>query len=147
MTEQTRNKHREEMQKQPQHEATQQNNQNFTYSNFDYPALCIPRSVKSLSLKEIENTFNKTGLGVVSKVVVKRKTHALNEWEQILNSETKITEVEYSNIYVYFKKWNIENPKVSEYRDKLLKGNTLKIVFETIPTPIFWRCSAAIFRS
>lgn len=118
-----------------------------TYSNFDYPALCIPRSVKQISLKEIEDTFNKTGLGVVSKVVVKHKKHTLNEWEQIVNNEKNITEIEYSNIYVYFKKWNIENPQVSEYRNKLLKGNTIKIVYETIPTPIFWRCSAAIFRS
>jgi hypothetical protein len=138
-------------QKQYLHPQTQTQNQsthqNCTYVGFDYPALCIPRSVKTISLKEIEDTFNKTGLGVVSKVVVKQKTHTLKEWEQIVNNETNIREIEYSNIYVYFKKWNIENPQVSEYRDKLLKGNTIKIVFESIPTPIFWRCSAAIFRS
>ena len=121
--------------------------QNFTYSNFDYPALCIPRSVNRLSTKEIEDTFNKTGLGTVSKVVIKPKKHILNEWEKIVNNETNITEIEYSNVYIYFKKWNIEIPQVKEYRDKLLSGQTIKVVFESIPTPIFWRCSAAIFRS
>jgi len=128
-----------------QHSRQPQTTASYTYSGFDYPALCIPRSVKQISLKEIEDTFNKTGLGVVSKVVVKHKKHTLNEWEQIVNTETNITEIEYSNIYVYFKKWNIENQQVREYRDKLLKGHTIKIVFETIPTPIFWRCSAAMF--
>jgi len=114
-------------------------------SEYDYPALCIPRSVASMSTKEIEQTFNRTGLGVVSKVVVKPKKHILNEWEQIVNESTKITEVEYSNIYVYFKKWNTDNPNVSDYRKRLLQGNTIKIVFETLPTPVFWRCVAAKF--
>jgi hypothetical protein len=114
-------------------------------SDYDYPALCIPRSVASMSTKEIEQTFNRTGLGVVSKVVVKPKKHILNEWEQIVNESTNITEVEYSNIYVYFKKWNIDDPNVSDYRKRLLQGNTIKIVFETLPTPVFWRCVAAKF--
>ena len=133
--------------KEAQTNATVMRQNAHTYSMFDYPALCIPRLMDQLSAKEIEETFNKTGLGLVSKVVVKPKKHILNEWEKIVNNETNITEIEYSNAYVYFKKWNIENPQVKEYRDKLMKGQTIKIVFERIPTPVFWKCSAAIFRS
>ena len=117
------------------------------WNAYDQPALCIPRSVKEMSSREIEDVFNKSGLGVVSKVVVKSKRHILNEWEQIVNEDKNITDVEYSNIYIYFKKWNIDNPAVREYREKLLKGQTIKVVFETIPTPIFWKCSAARFRT
>jgi len=123
------------------------NNPTSRWNAYDQPALCIPRSVKSMSSREIEDVFNKSGLGVVNKVVVKSKRHILNEWEQIVNDDTNITDVEYSNIYVYFKKWNIENPAVREYREKLLKGQTIKVVFESIPTPIFWKCSAARFRT
>ena len=114
-------------------------------SEYDYPALCIPRSVASMSTREIEQTFNRSGLGVVSKVVVKPKKHILNEWEQIVNENTKITEVDYSNIYVYFRKWNTDDPNVVDYRKRLLQGRTIKIVFETLPTPVFWRCVAAKF--
>ena len=114
-------------------------------SDYDYPALCIPRSIASMSTREIEDTFNRSGLGVVSKVVVKPKKHILNEWEQIVNENTKITEVDYSNIYVYFRKWNTADPNVVDYRKRLLQGRTIKIVFETLPTPVFWRCVAAKF--
>ena len=55
--------------------------------------------------------------------------------------------VSYDNIYVYFKKWNTHNPAIKAYRDRLLNGQTIKIVFKSIPTPVFWRCVAARFKS
>jgi hypothetical protein len=51
----------------------------------------------------------------------------------------------YSNIYIYFKKWNTDNPTVRKYRNNLINGQSIKIVYNTIPTPIFWRCVAANF--
>jgi hypothetical protein len=51
----------------------------------------------------------------------------------------------YSNIYIYFKKWNTENATVRKYRNNLINGQSIKIVHNTIPTPIFWRCVAANF--
>jgi hypothetical protein len=51
----------------------------------------------------------------------------------------------YSNIYIYFKKWNTDNPTVRKYRNNLINGQSIKIVHNTIPTPIFWRCVAANF--
>jgi hypothetical protein len=123
-------------------------------TDYEYPALCIPRSTQPISETEIRDTFNKSGLGIVGKVVVKPKIFKLNKWEEIRhpNSEETATStttdtVYYDNIYVYFKKWNTHNPKVTSYRDKLLNGQTIKIVFNTLPTPIFWRCVAARFKS
>lgn len=116
-----------------------------SYTEFAHPAICIPRSVVSMTPGEIEKQINKTGLGVVRKVVVKNKTYVLNDWEQFVEKEKNVTEIEYSNIYIYFEKWNVDDPKICEYRNRLLQGNSIKIVFESIPTPVFWRCVAARF--
>jgi len=119
-----------------------------TATDYDYPALCIPRSTEPITVQEIYNTFNKSGLGVVSKVVVKPKTFRLNTWEEITDRDRdRDNIVSYDNIYVYFKKWNTHNPAVKTYRDRLLNGQTIKIVFKSIPTPVFWRCVAARFKS
>ena len=116
-------------------------------TSYDFPAICIPRSTQSMTTNEIESIFNASGLGIVKKVVVKPKSHHFSDWEKIDNEHTQMTDVHYSNIYVYFKKWNIDNPKVAEYRNKLLKGKSVKVVFNAIPSPVFWRCSAARFKS
>jgi hypothetical protein len=36
---------------------------------------------------------------------------------------------------------------VRKYRDNIINGQTIKIVHNAIPTPIFWRCVAANFTS
>jgi hypothetical protein len=122
-----------------------------THANdYEYPALCIPRSTEHITTQDIYNTFNKSGLGVVSKVVVKPKTFRLNTWEEISNPQQHSPQnntVSYDNIYVYFKKWNTHNPAIKTYRDRLLNGQTIKIVFKSIPTPVFWRCVAARFKT
>jgi hypothetical protein len=118
-----------------------------TTTEYEYPALCIPRSTEDVTIKDIYNTFNKSGLGVVSKVVVKPKTFKLNPWEEISNPQQQNNIVSYDNIYVYFKKWNTHNPTIKTYRDRLLNGQTIKIVFKSIPTPVFWRCVAARFKT
>ena len=119
-----------------------------TTNDYEYPALCIPRSTEHVKIQDIYNTFNKSGLGIVSKVVVKPKTYKLNKWEEINHpGDTQNNVVYYNNIYVYFKKWNTHNPSIKTYRDRLLNGQTIKIVFKSIPTPIFWRCVAARFKS
>lgn len=130
---------------------------------YEYPAICIPRAVGIIHEDEIRNAFQESGLGDISKIVIKPKNFVLHEWEQIHTSSpttptsptTTTTSpdnidqnvVSYNNIYVYFKKWNTDNPVIKGYRDKLINGNTVKIVYESIPTPIFWRCVAAKFKS
>jgi len=143
---------------------------NKMYVPYEYPAICIPRAVGTIHEDEIRNAFQESGLGDSYKVVIKPKNFVLQEWEQIRGSSTipipisiprvddniahpdNITHpddntISYNNIYVYFKKWNTENPVIKGYRDKLINGKTVKIVYESIPTPIFWRCVAAKFKS
>jgi hypothetical protein len=94
--------------------------------------------------------IQKSGLGEVSKIIIKPKEFVLPVWERTVSrSTTDITStpqtVCYNNIYIYFKRWNTDNPAVRRYRDNIINGQSIKIVYDTIPTPIFWRCIAANF--
>lgn len=125
---------------------------------YDYPALCIPRALGNITHDELYNIMNNSGLGEISKIVIKPKEFVLPKWERTAASATSaaaadtITEQQpqpqticYNNIYIYFKKWNTDNPQVRKYRDNVINGQSIKIVHNAIPTPIFWRCVAANF--
>jgi hypothetical protein len=138
----------------------------FNEDAYEHPALCIPRGLGKISHSELISIIQKTGLGEIYKVIIKPREFILPEWERTVASSSSqvkidpeskyigITEdrdpdaahkVVYSNIYIYFKKWNTDNPTVRKYRNNLINGESIKIVHNTIPTPIFWRCVAANF--
>ena len=118
---------------------------------YDYPALCIPRGLGNITHEELTSVINRSGLGEVSKIIIKPKEFLLPKWERTASQsapdDDRPQTVCYNNIYIYFKKWNIENPTVRKYRDNIINGQTIKIVHKTIPTPIFWRCVAANFNN
>jgi len=131
-------------------------------TDYEYPALCIPRALGETTQQELRAIINKLGLGDISKIVIKPKEFVLPKWEMTKShrvaqhqSEESLSSssphspqtVCYNNIYIYFKRWNLENPRVRKYRDNIIKGQTIKIVHKMIPTPIFWRCVAANFTS
>ena len=129
---------------------------------YQHPALCIPRGLGKITHKELVSIINKTGLGNIHKIIIKPREFILPEWERTCDpsspppsssadpvSSTAVVDghntVFYNNIYIYFKKWNTENPVVRRYRNNLIEGRSIKIVHSTLPTPIFWRCVAAKF--
>ena len=137
----------------------------FKEDEYEHPALCIPRGLGKIRHHELTSIIQKTGLGEIYKIIIKPREFTLPEWERTaqppsVNSDDSIVnhndndndndndnahKVFYSNIYIYFKKWNTENPIVRKYRNNLINGQSIKIVHNTIPTPIFWRCVAANF--
>jgi hypothetical protein len=118
---------------------------------YEFPALCIPRALGKITQEEIHAVIHNSGLGDIYKIVIKPKEFVLPKWERTTAATTTASErqqtVCYNNIYIYFKKWNTHNPKVKKYRDNIVNGKTIKIVYNEIPTPIFWRCVAANFTS
>ena len=122
-----------------------------TAVGYEYPALCIPRALGQVTEEELHTIINQSGLGVVSKIVIKPKEFPLPAWEQTKSSVATTDQnqsrqtVCYNNIYIYFKWWNTTDPRVRKYRDNIMKGQSIKIVHNAIPTPIFWRCVAANF--
>jgi hypothetical protein len=142
----------------------------FNEDAYEHPALCIPRGLGKISHSELTSIIRKTGLGEIYKVIIKPREFILPEWERTVASSTPQANIDleskdicinedrdrdrdpdaahkvvYSNIYIYFKKWNTDNPTVRKYRNNLINGQSIKIVHNTIPTPIFWRCVAANF--
>jgi hypothetical protein len=120
--------------------------------DYDYPALCIPRALGEITQEELHSIIKNAGLGEISKIVIKPKEFILPRWERTASASASATttatedqKVCYNNIYIYFKKWNTDNPRVRKYRDNIINGQTIKIVHNAIPTPIFWRCVAANF--
>ena len=128
-----------------------------SYSEYEYPALCIPRGLGRITHEQLTKIIQKSGLGEVSKIIIKPKEFVLPVWERTVSrSPTTTTTTDdtdapqtvcYNNIYIYFKRWNTDNPAVRRYRDNIINGQSIKIVYDTIPTPIFWRCIAANFHS
>ena len=116
-------------------------------SDYEYPALCIPRALGKITQDELHSIIKSSGLGEISKIVIKPKEFVLPKWEQTTTTtDAAVREtVSYNNVYIYFKKWNTHDPRVQKYRDNVMNGQTIKIVHNTIPTPIFWRCVAANF--
>jgi hypothetical protein len=116
-------------------------------SDYEYPALCIPRALGKITQDELHSIIKSSGLGEISKIVIKPKEFVLPKWEQTTTTtDAAVREtVSYNNVYIYFKKWNTHDPRVQKYRNNVMNGQTIKIVHNTIPTPIFWRCVAANF--
>jgi len=117
-----------------------------SYAEYEYPALCIPRGLGKITHEELKSIIKKSGLGEVSKIIIKPKEFVLPVWERTGSHPSATPQtVCYNNIYIYFKKWNTENPAVRKYRENIINGKSIKIVYNTIPTPVFWRCIAANF--
>ena len=121
----------------------------FNDEAYQHPAICIPRGLGKITHKELTSIVQKTGLGDIYKIIIKPREFILPEWERTVSAPTATVDnahkVVYNNIYIYFKKWNTDNPIVQKYRNNLINGQSIKIVYDTIPTPIFWRCVAANF--
>lgn len=121
--------------------------------DYEYPALCIPRALGNITQDELHDIIHNSRLGAISKIVIKPKEFILPKWERTsISSSTTSEEPEqqtvcYNNIYIYFKKWNTDDPRVRKYRDNVINGKSIKIVHNSIPTPIFWKCVAANFTS
>jgi hypothetical protein len=143
----TKNQTSRQADKQTSRQATS-NKQQAMRTTYDPPALCIPRGLGDITHKKLTDIINKTQLGEIEKVVIKPKEFTLPECECCGGGTGKEqdSKVHYSNIYIYFKKWNTDNPAVRKYRENIIKGQSIKIVYQTIPTPIFWRCVAANFQ-
>ena len=90
------------------------------------PSICIPRVFKSTTRKEIYNVVERLDLGAVDRIDMVAKTNDRGEC--------------YYKVFIHFKVWNKKNPTAQATRDKLLKGEEIKFVYNE---PWYWKCTAS----
>jgi len=87
-------------------------------------SICIPRTFKNIRSQRVFETFRRLNLGYIDGVdVVEKKDD---------------TGVDFVRIFVHFTKWNHNNPSAKNFREQLLKGEQVNIVYDE---PWFWKCS------
>jgi hypothetical protein len=90
------------------------------------PSICIPRMFKSTTRKDIYTVIERLDLGAVDRIDMVAKVNPHGE--------------SYNKVFIHFKVWNKRNPVAQATRDKLLKGEEIKIVYSE---PWFWKCTAS----
>jgi hypothetical protein len=90
------------------------------------PSICIPRMFKSTTRRDIFNVIERLDLGAVDRIDMVAKVNTRGE--------------SYNKVFIHFKAWNKRSPVAQATRDKLLKGEEIKIVYSE---PWFWKCTAS----
>jgi hypothetical protein len=90
------------------------------------PSICIPRVFTSTTRRDIYEVFEKLKLGAVDRIDLVPKVNDRGE--------------HYNKVFIHFKVWNTKDATAVATRDKLLKGEEIKIVYRE---PWFWKCTAS----
>jgi hypothetical protein len=90
------------------------------------PSICIPRVFTSTTRRDIYDVIEKLKLGAVDRIDRVSKVNDRGE--------------QYNKVFIHFKVWNTKDATAVATRDKLLKGEEIKIVYRE---PWFWKCTAS----
>ena len=87
------------------------------------PSICIPRTLNNVTWRTVKDTFETLiGPGTVDRVDIVKN-----------NSDNQ----QFCRIFVHFRYWPDKDPSVKKIRDRLMAGETIKIVYDS---PWFWKC-------
>jgi hypothetical protein len=89
-------------------------------------SICIPRAFKNTSSQRVFETFRRLKFGFIDGVDVVPKTAENGE--------------EFVRIFVHFTKWNYSNPDAKKFREQIVQGEQVNILYDQ-PKPWFWKCS------
>jgi hypothetical protein len=89
-------------------------------------SICIPRAFKNTSSQRVFETFRRLNFGFIDGVDVVPKTAENGE--------------DYVRIFVHFTRWNYSNPEAKKFREQIIKGEQVNILYDQ-PKPWFWKCS------
>ena len=90
------------------------------------PSICIPRTLNNVTWRDVKDTFEHLcGRGTVERVDIVRKRDDPSP---------------FCRIFVHMRYWATDKPEVAAIRQRLLDGETVKIVYDN---PWFWKCSAS----
>ena len=89
-------------------------------------SICIPRAFKNTSSQRVFETFRRLNFGFIDGVDVVPKTAENGE--------------DYVRVFVHFTRWNHSNPDAKKFREQIIKGEQVNILYDQ-PKPWFWKCS------
>ena len=89
-------------------------------------SICIPRAFKNTSSQRVFETFRRLNFGFIDGVDIVPKTAENGE--------------EYVRVFVHFTRWNHSNPDAKKFREQIVKGEQVNILYDQ-PKPWFWKCS------
>jgi len=89
-------------------------------------SICIPRAFKNTSSQRVFETFRRLNFGFIDGVDVVAKTAENGD--------------EYVRVFVHFTRWNHSNPDAKKFREQIVKGEQVSILYDQ-PKPWFWKCS------
>jgi hypothetical protein len=90
------------------------------------PSICIPRTLNNVTWRDVKDVFEKLfGKGTVDRVDIVRR---------------RDDDSPFCRIFVHMRYWPMNMPEVVAWRDKLMTGQTLKVVYKQ---PWFWKCAAS----
>ena len=89
-------------------------------------SICIPRAFKNTSSQRVFETFRRLKFGFIDGVDIVAKTAENGE--------------DYVRVFVHFTKWNHSNPDARKFREQIVKGEQVNILYDQ-PKPWFWKCS------
>lgn len=89
-------------------------------------SICIPRAFKNTSSQRVFETFRRLNFGFIDGVDVVPKTAENGE--------------EFVRVFIHFTKWNYSNPDAKKFREQIVKGEQVNILYDQ-PKPWFWKCS------
>lgn len=90
------------------------------------PSICIPRTLHNVGWRDVKDTFEQLcGKGTVERVDIVKKRDDSSP---------------FCKIFIHMRYWPTDQPEVEAIRQRLLDGETVKVVYDN---PWFWKCSAS----
>lgn len=92
-----------------------------------YPSICIPRAINNVKWYEVKTVFEQLfGPGTIERVDIVHKKEDGGKM---------------CRIFVHMIKWNLDDPQINLWRNKLLEPDgEIKLVYNA---PWFWKCRAS----
>jgi hypothetical protein len=100
--------------------------------NTTSPSLCIPRVFSNISREKIFKVFQQIQFGVIDHIDM------IPIRNDNRNAGSGGGGGSYQRVFIHFKSWN---PEANMWRERLLSGKEVKIVYHDIE-PYFWKVSA-----
>jgi hypothetical protein len=100
--------------------------------NTTSPSLCIPRVFSNISREKIFKVFQQIQFGVIDHIDM------IPIRNDNRNAGSGGGGGSYQRVFIHFKSWN---PEANMWRERLLAGKEIKIVYHDIE-PYFWKVSA-----